>query len=146
MTRNKRLNCDFFMRLVFLALWTPVIAFAEITLLSDITDIGNKQNPVEYVRNFNVDKIPAEPKLRVKFKVKSTGSCPATYEATTFFLNGDSFAELDFRDYKLGDDRVAELEIPEGYLVVGQNKLKVITGACDEGVDSMSMNNISITQ
>jgi len=124
---------------------TPILSFAEFTpIIEGEIDVGNRSKSVSHILNFNVDKVSEEAKLEVQFKVKTAGSCPNTYESTTFFLNGDNFAELDFRKYELGEDKKVVLDIPEETLVVGKNKLEIITGECKFGVDSMTLQSISV--
>jgi len=134
-------------RLVFTLLLASITFIAhagEVAIIAESTSIGNSKASATHEIAFNVGQIPEEPKIEVQFKVKTAGSCNKTYEPTTFFMNGDSFAELDFRDFDLGSDMKLTLDVPHDLMVVGENQLKVITGECQFGVDSMNMDKMTL--
>jgi len=108
--------------------------------------MAGKDILTDYQPPFNLTKIPADPKLSVKFSVSDKGTCLVTYNPTTFKINGYLIKELDFRTFDLGEDLMLVIDIPRSILKIGRNLLAVQNGGCQFGIDAMKMENLSILQ
>jgi len=92
-----------------------------------------------------LDKVPANAFINMKFVVISTGVCHVSYEPTEVFLNGESIQEIDFRELDEGSKQNIRVLLPEEYLKIGHNTIKIISGQCNEGLDSMQFNGVSMS-
>ena len=113
-------------------------------------DLGLKGEQLGDVKNVYkipvvLDEIPSNAVINMKFDVITTGVCHVSYEPTEIFLNDESIQEIDFREMDEGSKQDIRVSLPEEYLKVGKNTIKIISGQCNEGLDSMKFNGVSLS-
>jgi len=114
-----------------------------------IIDLGLKgkrlgQTQTTYRIPLQLDTAPIKADITMSFVVISTGVCPASYFPTEIFLNGESIAEIDFRELDEGSKKNLSINLPMQYQQQGKNEIKIITGDCNEGLDSLRFNNVAL--
>jgi hypothetical protein len=126
-----------------------LVAFAvTAALAADPTSIVDDEKGLA-VRNsvdipFTLTDVPANPELRLKFKVDSKGSCPITYKPTVVSINGQRVGAIDFRTHWWKDE--PKLKVPSGVLKTGENVVQITMGSCQYGVDAMRLNKLTLVQ
>jgi len=114
-----------------------------------IIDLGLKgkqlgQTQTTYRIPLHLDTAPIQADITLSFVVISTGACPASYFPTEIFLNNESIAEIDFRELDEGSKQNLSVNLPMQYQQQGKNEIKIITGDCNEGLDSLRFNNVAL--
>jgi len=114
-----------------------------------IIDLGLKgkqlgQTQTTYRIPLHLDNAPIQADITLSFVVISTGTCPASYFPTEIFLNNESIAEIDFRELDEGSKKNLSVNLPMQYQQQGKNEIKIITGDCNEGLDSLRFNNVAL--
>jgi len=94
---------------------------------------------------FTANNLSRAPELRLSFVVKSRGHCLFTYEDTEIRLNGGLLKSLDFRQYE--DEQTVDLDItlPLNKIRAGDNQLLIAMGACDFDIDSLQLNQTTLS-
>lgn len=95
---------------------------------------------------FSLARIPSQPRLQFDFRISSAGWCPTTYVPTRIWINSQLIKEIDFRDFNVGDRNNFEIAIPATALIVGQNVLRIRTGACQYEYDRIKLNSVTLMQ
>lgn len=116
---------------------------------SSIVDLGLKGTQLGQVKStylipLILEQAPIKSSIELSFDVITTGICPASYFPTEIFLNGESIAEIDFRGLDEGSKQDLNIALPEKHQVQGKNIIKIITGDCNEGLDSMRFNDVAL--
>jgi len=92
-----------------------------------------------------LDEVPDNAFINMKFVVITTGVCHVSYDPTEIFLNGESIKEIDFRELDEGSKQNIRVSLPKEHLTVGRNTIKIISGQCNEGLDSMKFNGVTLS-
>ena len=116
---------------------------------SSIIDLGLKGNQLGQVKNtylipLILEQAPIKANIELSFLVITTGICPASYFPTEVFLNNESIAEIDFRELDEGSKQSLSISLPTQHQVQGKNHIKIITGDCNEGLDSLRFNDVAL--
>jgi len=116
---------------------------------SGIVDLGLKGTQLGHVKNtyiipLNLENVPIQANIELSFAVITTGICPASYFPTEVFLNNESIAEIDFRELDEGSKQNLSIALPMQYQQQGKNQIKIITGDCNEGLDSLRFNDVAL--
>ena len=122
-------------------LTSPVLA-ADTDFLQGKQGVDVGADRDDYKRTFALESVPTHPKLQLDFKVVRKGRCPATYRATSIYLNKRLLAQIDFRKFTRGEARSVTLDIPPKTLRVGDNQLLIRTGWCQYDIDVLRLNNL----
>jgi len=114
-----------------------------------IIDLGLKgkqlgQTQTTYRIPLQLDTAPVNASINMSFVVISTGICPTSYFPTEIFLNNESIAEIDFRELDKGSKQNLSISLPTQYQKQGANEIKIITGDCNEGLDSLRFNDVAL--
>ncbi len=114
-----------------------------------IIDLGLKgqqlgQIKTTYLIPLQLESAPIKASIEMSFVVITTGICPSSYFPTEVFLNGESIAEIDFRELDEGSKQALHIELPMQHQRQGKNEIKIITGDCNEGLDSLRFNNVGL--
>jgi len=117
---------------------------------SGIVDLGLTgkqlgQTQSTYLIPIQIDKAPIEATIDMSFVVITTGVCPASYFPTEVFLNNESIADIDFRNFDEGSTKNLSIALPPQYQRQGENQIKIITGDCNEGLDSLRFNSVALS-
>lgn len=91
-----------------------------------------------------LQRVPLRPRMRMQFRVISTGICHFSYTPTTLEINGRVVKELDFRTFRLDSSQLVEFDIPAGVLVMGSNTVRIHTGDCRYDIDALELNQFQI--
>ncbi|NOX28166.1 MAG: hypothetical protein GXP21_08310 [Gammaproteobacteria bacterium] len=116
---------------------------------SGIIDLGLKgqqlgQIKTTYLIPLQLENAPIKASIEMSFVVISTGICPTSYFPTEIFLNNESIAEIDFREMNEGSKQALKVELPMKYQQQGKNTIKIVTGDCNEGLDSLRFNDVGL--
>jgi len=117
---------------------------------SGFVDLGLTGKQVGDVKNVYkvpviLETIPSNATINMKFVVLTSSICPASYSPTEVFLNGESIHDIDFREMNDGSKQNINIPLPEKFLKIGPNMIKIISGQCNEGLDSMQFNGVSMS-
>jgi len=129
---------------------SDVIApITNINQQQDIVDLGLKGKQLGQVKTtyripLMLQQAPIKASIEMSFVVISTGICPTSYFPTEIFLNNESIAEIDFRELDEGSKQSLKIELPVQHQRQGKNEIKIITGDCNEGLDSLRFNDVSL--
>ena len=102
------------------------------------------QTQTTYRIPLQLDTAPIQADITMSFVVISTGLCPTSYFPTEVFLNSESIAEIDFRELDEGSKQNLSINLPPEYQKQGKNEIKIITGDCNEGLDSLRFNDAAL--
>jgi len=125
---------------------------APTTTINDqlgIIELGLKDKQLGQVKNtylipLELKTAPIKADIEMSFVVMTTGVCATSYFPTEIFLNNKSIAEIDFRELDEGSKQALSISLPEKHQRPGKNTIKIITGDCNEGLDSMRFNNVAL--
>ena len=125
---------------------------ATMTTIKDqpsIVDLGLKGAQLGQVKNtylipLILEQAPIKANIELSFIVITTGICPTSYFPTEVFLNNESIAEIDFRELDEGSKQSLSVALPMQHQRQGKNQIKIITGDCNEGLDSLRFNNVAL--
>jgi len=114
-----------------------------------IIELGLKGERLGQVKNtylipLQLNNAPIKANIDLSFVVVTTGVCATSYFPTEIFLNNKSIAEIDFRELDEGSKHDLSITLPEKHQVQGENTIKIITGDCNEGLDSLKFNNATL--
>ena len=128
-----------------LLLVLPLSGFAN----DQIIDLGLRgqqlgQTKTTYRIPLQLEHAPVKASIDMSFVVISTGICPSSYFPTEIFLNSESIAEIDFRELDEGAKKSLTIDLPAQFQRQGENEIKIITGDCNEGLDSLQFNNVEL--
>jgi len=126
-----------------------VAPMATIKNQSSIVDLGLKDAQLGQVKNtylipLILKQAPIKASINMSFVVITTGVCPTSYFPTEVFLNNESIAEIDFRELDEGSKQSLSIALPMRHQRQGKNQIKIITGDCNEGLDSLRFNNVAL--
>jgi len=126
-----------------------IASTAVINDQSGIVDLGLKGKQFGQVNNtyiipLELEEAPIETSIELSFVVITTGVCPTSYFPTEVFLNNESIAEIDFRELDEGAKQNLRIALPVKYQRQGKNQIKIITGDCNEGLDSLRFNDAAL--
>jgi len=145
-----------FITAIFLGLTATHLHAGELTAptaaISDqqgIIDLGLKGKQLGQVKNtylvpLQLAHAPIKASINMSFVVMTTGLCPTSYFPTEIFLNNESIAEIDFRQLDEGSKQNLNIPLPEKFQQQGKNIIKIITGDCNEGLDSLRFNDVAL--
>ena len=116
---------------------------------SSIVDLGLKGTQLGQVKNtylipLILEQAPIKASINMSFIVITTGVCPTSYFPTEVFLNNESIAEIDFRELDEGSKQSLSIALPMQHQRQGKNQIKIITGDCNEGLDSLMFNDVAL--
>ena len=116
---------------------------------SGIIDLGLTgeqlgQTKTTYLIPLQLESAPIKASIEMSFVVLTTGICPSSYFPTEVFLNDESIAEIDFRELDEGSKQALKIELPMQHQKQGKNEIKIITGDCNEGLDSLRFNDVGL--
>jgi len=116
---------------------------------SNIVDLGLKGTQLGQVKNtylipLILEQAPIKANIELSFVVITTGICPTSYFPTEVFLNNESIAEIDFRELDEGSKQSLSIALPMQHQRQGKNQIKIITGDCNEGLDSLRFNDVAL--
>ena len=116
---------------------------------SGIIDLGLTgeqlgQTKTTYLIPLQLKSAPIKASIEMSFVVLTTGICPSSYFPTEVFLNDESIAEIDFRELDEGSKQALKIELPMQHQKQGKNEIKIITGDCNEGLDSLRFNDVGL--
>lgn len=116
---------------------------------SGIIDLGLTgeqlgQTKTTYLIPLQLESAPIKASIEMSFVVLTTGICPSSYFPTEVFLNDESIAEIDFRELDEGSKQALKIELPMQHQRQGKNEIKIITGDCNEGLDSLRFNDVGL--
>ncbi|MCK4744315.1 MAG: hypothetical protein KAT25_10890 [Sulfuriflexus sp.] len=140
---------------IYLGLTTHIYAgeliapTAVINDQSNIVDLGLKGKQLGQVKStylipLILEQAPIKASIELSFVILTTGICPTSYFPTEIFLNNESIAEIDFRELDEGSKQSLSIELPMPYQQQGKNQIKIITGDCNEGLDSLRFNDVAL--
>lgn len=126
-----------------------VAPIANVNQQSGIIDLGLKgqqlgQIKTTYLIPLHLETAPIKASIEMSFVVISTGICPSSYFPTEIFLNNESIAEVDFREMNEGSKQALKIKLPSKYQQQGKNTIKIVTGDCNEGLDSLRFNDVGL--
>jgi len=121
----------------------------NVDLPEGIVDLGLTGKQLGQVKNtylipLNLEQAPIQADIEMSFVVITTGACPTSYFPTEVFFNSERIASIDFRELDEGSKQSMKINLPMRYQQQGKNMIKIITGDCNEGLDSMRFNNVSL--
>ena len=116
---------------------------------SNIIDLGLKGKQLGQVKStylipLILEQVPIKANIKLSFVVITTGLCATSYFPTEVFLNNESIAEIDFRELDEGSKQSLSIALPMQYQRPGKNQIKIITGDCNEGLDSLRFNDVAL--
>jgi len=116
---------------------------------TSIVDLGLKGSQLGQVKNtylipLILEQAPIKANIELSFIVITTGICPTSYFPTEVFLNNESIAEIDFRELDEGSKQSLSIALPMQHQRQGENQIKIITGDCNEGLDSLRFNDVAL--
>lgn len=116
---------------------------------SELIDLGLKgqqlgQTQTTYRIPLQLENAPIKASIEMSFMVITTGICPTSYFPTEIFLNNESIAEIDFRELDEGSKQSMTIELPHQHQRQGNNEIRIITGDCNEGLDSLRFNDVNL--
>ena len=122
---------------------------ASIKDQSGIVDLGLKGAQLGQVKNtylipLILEQAPIKANIELSFVVMTTGICPTSYFPTEVFLNNESIAEIDFRELDEGSKQSLSIALAMQHQRQGKNQIKIITGDCNEGLDSLRFNDVAL--
>ena len=130
---------------------TKIVPSSKSTPLANISNespkyLGNTISREQYEIPFYLEEVPQNPRLAIRFKVASKGTCPVTYMPSTISINGAVVANFDFRKLSVNEEKKVIVHIPKERLEKGKNLLIFNNGGCKYGIDSMHMDDLSLLQ
>lgn len=116
---------------------------------SSIVDLGLRGTQLGQVKStylipLILEQAPIKASIELSFVVITTGLCPTSYFPTEVFLNNESIAEIDFRELDEGSKQSLSISLPMQHQRQGKNQIKIITGDCNEGLDSLRFNDVAL--